>query len=174
MGLCCKLLVDRSWVIQQDRREEIMSDFKGRHFRGEIVLWAVRWYCRYAISYRDLEQMMAERGVRVDRATICRRVQHHAPEIEKRMRWQWRRPGSNSWRADETCVKVRGKWACLCRAVDKFGDTIEFYLSPTRNTGAARRFPGKALKGLKSWEQPRIINTDKALGSGPIDFVLNV
>ena len=61
-----------------------------------------------------------------------------------------------------TCVKVRGKWACLCRTVDKFGDTIEFCLSPTRNTGAARRFPGKALNGLKSWEQPRIVNTDKA------------
>ena len=72
------------------------------------------------------------------------------------------RPGSNSWRVDETCVKVRGKWACLCRAVDKFGDTIEFCLSPTRNTRAARRFPGKALKGLKSWEKPRIVNTDKA------------
>ena len=139
-----------------------MSDFKGRHFRGEIALWAVRWYCRYAISYRDLEQMMAERGVRVDHATIYRWVQHYAPEIEKRMRWQWRRPRSNSWRVDETYVKVRGKWVYLYRAVDKFGDTIEFYLSPTRNTKAAKRFLGKALKGLKSWEQPRIINTDKA------------
>ena len=65
-----------------------MSDFKGRHFRGEIVLWAVRWYCRYGISYRDLEQMMAARGVRVDHATIYRWVQHYAPKIEKRMRWQ--------------------------------------------------------------------------------------
>ena len=61
-----------------------MSDFKGRHFAGEIVLWAVRWYCRYGISYRDLEQMMAERGVSVDHATIYRWVQKYAPEIEKR------------------------------------------------------------------------------------------
>ncbi len=63
---------------------------------------------------------------------------------------------------DETYIKMRGKWAYLYRAVDKFGDTIDFYLSPTRNTKAAKRFLGKAFKGLKSWEQPRVINTDKA------------
>lgn len=139
-----------------------MSDFKGRHFRGEIVLWAVRWYCRYGVSYRDLEEMMAERGHLVDHSTIYRWVQHYAPEIERRMRWQWRRPRSNSWRVDETYIKVRGEWAYLYRAVDKLGDTIDFYLSPTRNTKAAKRFLGKALKGLKGWEQPRVINTDKA------------
>ena len=76
--------------------------------------------------------------------------------------WQWRHPRSNSWRVDETYIKVRGKWAYLYRAVDKFGDTIDFYLSSTRNTKAAKRFLGKALKGLKSWEQPCVINTDKA------------
>ena len=90
-----------------------MNDFKGRHFRGEIVLWAVRWYCRYAVSYRDLEAMMTERGVAVDHTTIYRWVQRFAPEIEKRLRWQWRRPGSGSWRIDETYVKVRGRWAYL-------------------------------------------------------------
>ena len=88
-----------------------MSDFKGRHFRGEIVLWAVRWYCRYPISYRDLEAMMTERGVAVDHSTIYRWVQRFAPEMEKRLRWQWRRPQSRSWRVDETYIKVRGKWA---------------------------------------------------------------
>lgn len=139
-----------------------MNDFKGRHFTGEVVLWVVRWYCRYGISYRDLETMMAERGVQVDHSTIYRWVQKFAPEIETRMRWQWRRPMSDSWRADETYIKVRGKWAYLYRAVDKLGNTIDFYLSSTRNTKAAKRFLGKALKGLKSWEQPRVINTDKA------------
>ena len=139
-----------------------MNDFKGRHFEGEIVLWAVRWYCRYGISYRDLEEMMAERGVRVDHSTIYRWVQKYAPAIEKRMRWQWRRPRSGSWRVDETYIKVRGKWAYLYRAVDKFGDTIDFYLSATRNAKAAKRFLGKALKDLKDWERPRVINTDKA------------
>jgi transposase-like protein len=139
-----------------------MSDFKGRHFEGEIVLWAVRWYCRYGISYRDLEQMMAERGVSVDHSTIYRWVQRYAPEIEKRLRWHWRRPRAGSWRVDETYVKVRGKWAYLYRAVDKLGNTIDFYLSSTRNTMAAKRFLAKALRGLKDWEQPEVINTDKA------------
>ena len=139
-----------------------MSDFKGRHFQGEIVLWAVRWYCRYAISYRDLEAMMTERGVAVDHSTIYRWVQRFAPEMEKRLRWQWRRPQSVSWRIDETYIKVRGKWAYLYRALDKLGNTIDFYLSATRNTKAAKRFLGKALRGLKAWEQPEVLNTDKA------------
>ena len=77
------------------------------------MLWAVRWYCRYAVSYRDLEAMMTERGVSVDHSTIYRWVQRFAPEMEKRLRWQWRRPQSTSWRSDETYVKVRGKWAYL-------------------------------------------------------------
>ena len=87
-----------------------MNDFKGRHFGGGggIVLWAVRWYCRYPISYRDLEAMMTERGVAVDHSTIYRWVQRFAPEMERRLRWQWRWPRSRSWRIDETYVKVRG------------------------------------------------------------------
>ena len=127
-----------------------MSDFKGRHFGGEVVLWAVRWYCRYPISYRDLETMMTERGVSVDHSTIYRWVQHFAPEMKRRLRWQWRWPRSRSWRIDETYVKVRGKWAYLYRALDKLGNTIDFYLSATRNTKAAKRFLGKALRGLKA------------------------
>ena len=122
-----------------------MSDFKGLHFGGEIVLWAVRWYCRYGISYRDLEQMMAERGVSVDHSTIYRWVQKYVPEIEKRLRWHWRRPHSRSWRVDETYVRVGGKWSYLYQAVDKLGNTIDFYLSPTRNTMAAKRFLTKAI-----------------------------
>ena len=80
----------------------------------------------------------------------------------KRLRWHWRQPRSGSWRVDETYVKVRGKWAYLYRAVDKQGNTIDFYFSPTRNTMAAKRFLAKALTGLKDWEQPEVINTDKA------------
>lgn len=140
-----------------------MSDFKGRHFRSEVILWAVRWYCRYGISYRDLETMLAERGVGVDHSTIYRWVQRYAPEMEKRLRWYWKRPGfSRSWRVDETYIKVKGRWTYLYRAVDKDGDTIDFYLSPTRNAKAAKRFPGKAVNGLKDWEKPETINTDKA------------
>jgi len=140
----------------------LTSDFKWRHFQGEVILWAVRWYCRYGVSYRDLEQMMGERDVAVDRSTIYRWVQKYAPEIEKRLRWHWRRPQSWSWRVDETYVKVRGKWTYLYRVVDKFGNTIDFYLSSTRDAKAAKRFLGKALNGLKDWERPTVINTDKA------------
>ena len=106
--------------------------------------------------------MMTERGVAVDHSTIYRWVQHFAPKIEKRLRWPWRRPRSRSWRVDETYIKVHGKWAYLYRAVDTFGNTIDFYLSSTRHTKAAKRFLGKALKGLKDWEQPNVLKTDKA------------
>jgi len=78
------------------------------------------------------------------------------------LRWQWRVPRSTSWRVDETDVKVRSHRSDLYRAVDKFGNTIGFYLSPTRNIAAAKRFLGKALNGLKAWEKPSVINTDKA------------
>ena len=106
--LCCKVGRQAAEWLEVGRSQAV-SDFKGRHFEGEIVLWAVRWYCRYGISYRDLEQMMAERGVSVDHPTIYRWVQKYAPEIEKRLRWQWRCPRSTSWRVDETYVKVGGK-----------------------------------------------------------------
>jgi len=83
-------------------RKRAMSDFKGRHFEGEIVLWAVRWYCRYGVSYRDLEQMLGERGVSVEHSTIYRRVQRSAPEIDKRLGWQWRGPRSARIRSNVT------------------------------------------------------------------------
>ena len=144
-----------------------MNDFKGRHFTGEVILWAVRWYCRYGVSYRDLEAMLCERGVTVDHTTIYRWVQRYAPEIERRLRWYWRRPSMwRNWRVDETYVKVAGKWAYLYRAVDKRGWTIDFYLSSTRNAKAAKRFLGKSLAGLKDWQTPSSLNTDKAAAFG--------
>ncbi len=69
-----------------------MNPFKGRHFQRDIILWAVRWYCKYGISYRELQEMLAERGVNVDHSTIYRWVQRYAPEMEKRLRWYWRNP----------------------------------------------------------------------------------
>src|SRR3546814_4454391 len=95
--------------------------------------------------------MLAERGMSVDHATIYRWVQCYAPEMEKQLRWFWRRGFDPSWRLDETYVKVRGKWTYLYRAVDKQGDTIDFYLSPTCSAKAAKRFLGKALRALKHW-----------------------
>ena len=138
-------------------------DFKWRHFRGEIILWAVWWYCRYGVSYRDLNEMLEEHGVSADHTTIDRWVQAYAPEIERRLRWHCR-PGalSRSWRVDETDIKVKGKWAYLYRAVDGRGDTTDFHLSQTRNVNATRRFLGKTLRGCKEWQKPWVINTDKA------------
>jgi len=74
-----------------------------------VILWAVRWYCKYGISYRNLEEMLEERGVDVDHTTLYRWVQHYAPEMEKRLRWYWKRPSiDRSRRVDETYVKVKG------------------------------------------------------------------
>ena len=168
-GLCCKNHFDAGFEALASAGGMVVSDFKWRHFRGEIILWGVRWYCKYGISYRNLEEMLAERGAQVDHTTIYRWVQHYAPAMEQRLRWYWKRPSSidRSWRVDETYIKVKGRWAYLYRAVGKYGDTIDFYLSPTRNAKAAKRFLGKALKGLKDWETPLTINTDKAPTYGP-------
>ena len=106
--------------------------------------------------------MMLERGVEVDHTTLFRWIQRYAPEMEKRLRWYYKPTFGYSWQVDETYVKVKGKWCYLYRAIDKRGNTIDFYLSRTRNAKAAKRFLGKALKSLKSWAHPQTINTDKA------------
>jgi transposase, IS6 family len=136
-----------------------MSVFKRRRFPTEIILLCVRWYCKYAISYRDLAEIMQERGVDVDHTTVFRWVQRYAPKIEKRTRW-YLGLRSDSWRIDETYVRVGGKWKYLWRAIDKQGQLIDFMLSDRRNTKAATRFLGKALKIMKDWP-PSLITTDK-------------
>src|SRR3546814_18107851 len=98
--------------------------------------------------------MLSERGTSVDPTWNYLWVQGDAPEMGEVLRWCWRRRFGASWRLDETYVKVRGKRTYLYRAVDKRGDTIDFYLSPTRSAKAAKRFLGKALRGLKHWEKP--------------------
>jgi len=138
-----------------------MNIFKGRHFKHEIIIWAVRWYCKYGISYRDLEEMSTERGLTLDHATIYRWVMFYAPKILDKLKWYWKPKVGLSWRVDETYVKVKGQWVYLYRAIDKQGDTIDFYLSSTRNTNAARRFLAKALKSIPAHSHPPTINTDK-------------
>jgi transposase, IS6 family len=118
--------------------------FKWRHFESEIILLCVRWYLRYALSYRDLEEMMLERGLQVDHTTIYRWVQRYAPELDKRCRPHLKAT-TDSWKVDETYIKVRKKWMYLYRAVDSEGHTLEFLLSPTRDAQAAKRFFEKAL-----------------------------
>ncbi|MEO1091999.1 MAG: IS6 family transposase [Pseudomonadota bacterium] len=136
-----------------------MSVFERRRFTGEVILWAVRWYCRYGISYRELEEMLAERGIEVDHTTLYRWVQRYAPELDKRLAW-YRRRISFSWRVDETYVRVKGRWKYLYRAIDERGATLDFWLADRRNTKAAKRFLGAALKRSRDW-LPRTINTDK-------------
>jgi transposase-like protein len=99
----------------------------------------VRWYLRYALSYRDLEEMMVERGLQVDHTTIYRWVQQYAPELERRCRPHLKST-TDSWRVDETYIKVKKVWVYLYRAVDSQGNTLEFLLSPTRDAQAAKRF----------------------------------
>ena len=130
--------------------------FRGRHFREEIIVLCVRWYLRYPLSYRDLEEMMAERGLTVDHSTIARWVVHYSPILEKRIRREMRQP-NGSWRVDETYIRVAGRWTYLYRAVDSAGDTIEVLLSPYRDRMAAKGFLQLALTGRN---RPRVINVD--------------
>ena len=115
------------------------SDFKWRHYQPEIIILNVRWYLRYALSYRDLEEMMCERGLSVDHTTIYRWVQSYAPKIDQRLRPHLKQ-SNDSWRVDETYVKVRGKWMYLYRALDSTGQTLDFLLNQTRSSRAAKRF----------------------------------
>ena len=124
--------------------------FKWRHFEAEIILLCVRWYLRYSLSYRDLEEMMQERGLQVDHTTIYRWVQCYAPELDKRCRPHLKAT-TDSWKVDETYIKVRKKWMYLYRAVDSEGNTLEFLLSPTRDAQAAKRFFEKALHSTGVW-----------------------
>ncbi len=113
-----------------------MISLKGCHFPKDAVLYAVFFYLRYTVSYRDLEEIMAERGVQVDRATLNRWVVKYSPMIAVNAQSK-KRPTLSSWRMDETYVRVRGKWMYLYRAVDKAGNTLDFMLSERRNRPAA-------------------------------------
>jgi len=106
------------------------SPFKWRNFEGQIILLCVRWYLRYCLSYRDLEKMMAERGLNLDHTTIYRRVQKYAPELEQRGKPHLKQT-NDSWRVDETYIKVKGPWMYLNRAVDSAGNTLSSCLVRT-------------------------------------------
>src|SRR3954452_23384342 len=140
-------------------RRERPALFKGRHFEPEIIILCVRRYLRYALSLRNVEEIMAERNIDVDHVTIWRWIQRYAPELSRRCRRELRKT-NGSWRVDETYLGVAGKWTYLYRAVDSTGDTIDFLLSPTRDAGAAKRFFQRALQS-PNHPRPRVVNVDR-------------
>ena len=130
--------------------------FSRRRFVNDFIILCVRWYLRYKLSYRDMARIAFEFGVLVAPSTILRWVVRYSAEFEKR--WLiFERPVGRSWRADETYIKLGGKWVFLYRAVDERGKTIESYLIRTRDKAAAKAFFRKALK---HHGQPRTITLD--------------
>jgi len=120
--------------------------FKGRHFDREIIVLCVRWYLRYKLSFRDLVEMMGERGLSLAHTTIMRWIQRYVPEFERRWN-RFARPVGRSWRVDETYVKIKGRWTYLYRAVDKEGKTVDFLLRAKRDIAAAKAFFRRAFRG---------------------------
>ena len=124
--------------------DEARHPFKRHRFPQEIILLAVRWYCRYPLSYQDVVDLLAERGVAVDRSTIFRWVQKFGPEIAKRAERHLRR-SSLDWHVDETYIRVGGKWRYLWRAVDTNGQLIDFRLTERRDARAEKPFCARRL-----------------------------
>jgi len=133
--------------------------FKWKHYQPDIILLTVRWYLRYNLSFRDLVEMMEERGLSIAHTTIMRWVHQYGRELDERVR-RHLKPINDSWRVDETYIKVKGQWMYLYRAVDSEGNTIDFYLSKPRDHRAAKRFFKKALWSFHV-SKPRVITVDK-------------
>ena len=134
------------------------SAFTGFRFPREVIVLAVRWYLRYGLSYRDVEELLAERGVRVDHVTIYRWVQRFTPLLIDAARPCRHVPGDR-WFADETYVKVAGRWVYLYRAIDQYGQVIDVLVSEKRDLAATRRFFTRALD---HGTRPSAVTTDKA------------
>src|SRR3982751_6667859 len=135
------------------------SAFVGFRFPPEVIVIAIRWYLRYDLSYRDVEELLLERGVEVDHVTVFRWVQRFIPLLADAARWCRHAPGDR-WYVDETYVKVNGVWRYVYRAVDQHGQVIDVLLSARRDAAAARRFFTRALRTLKVI--PGEVGTDAA------------
>ena len=134
------------------------SGFAGFRFPAEVILLAVRWYLRFGLSYRDLEELLAERGIDVDHVTLYRWVERFTPQLVDAARSR-RHSGGDRWFVDETYVKVAGEWRYLYRAVDQFGQVIDVMMSQRRDALAARRFFDGALVCAA---RPVEVTTDRA------------
>lgn len=138
--------------------EYFMINFSGRHFQKDMILQSIRWYLTYALSYRDVEELMEERGYSVDHSAINRWVIYYSPKLEKVFRQKKICTGKR-WRLDETYIKVKGQWKYFYRAVDKQNNTIGFLLTAKRDRKAALRFFNKAVCNNG---QPSLVNIDKS------------
>ena len=134
------------------------SVFAGFRFPREVIAVAVRWYLRHGLSYRDVEELLAERGVTVDHVTIYRWVQRFTPEFIEAARPCRHAPGDR-WFVDETCVKVSDRWTYLYRAVHQYGQVIDVLLSMRRDLAAARRF---FIRAMRAGVIPVEVTTDRA------------
>ena len=134
------------------------SDFAGFRFPSEVIMVAVHWYLRYGLSYRDVEELLAERDVVVDHVTIYRSVQRFTPELIDAARPSRHIPGDR-WFVDETYLKVAGQWVYLYRAIDQYGQVIDVLASPKRDLAATRRFFARALNAAR---RPTEVTTDRA------------
>jgi transposase-like protein len=135
------------------------SAFVGFRFPPDVIVLAVRWYLRFALSYRDVEELLAERGVEVDHVTIYRWVQRFTPLLVDAAR-PCRHAVGDRWQVDETYVKVAGRWRYIYRAIDQFGQVIDVYVSPRRDATAAHRFFQRAIGTTKVL--PAEVTTDQA------------
>ena len=152
-------LVDRGWLeTGRVTAPGTTSVFAGFRFPPEVISVAVRWYLRYGLSYRDVEELLAERGVTVDHVSVYRWVQRFTPEFIEAARPCRHAPGDR-WFVDETYLKVAGKWAYLYRAVDQHGQVVDVLLSAKRDLAAARRFFTRALR---AGTVPAEVTTDRA------------
>jgi IS6 family transposase len=134
------------------------SAFAGFRFPPDVILLAVRWYLRYGLSYRDLEELLAERGIDVDHVTLFRWVQRFTPELIDAAR-PCRHKVGNRWFVDETYVKVSGVWRYVYRAVDQHGQVVDVFVSQRRDIASARRFFSTALAAHRP---PAEVITDRA------------
>jgi transposase-like protein len=145
-GLCRKKRLGRIKSVQKQQTSKGKHNYRhANHFQGEFIVLCLRWYLRYSLSYRDLEEMMAERELKVDHSTIARWVLAYAPELEKRVKPRLK-PTNDSWKVDETYIKVKGEWLYQYRAVDSDGQTIEFFFSAKRDAAAAQGVFEKAFR----------------------------
>ncbi|MBG9749946.1 transposase [Bacillus thuringiensis] len=132
--------------------------FKWKHYQPDIIVLAVRWYLRYNLSLRDLVEMMEERGLSLVHTTIMRWIHQYGPELNERIRKHLKQT-NDSWRVDETYIKIKGEKMYLYRAIDSEGNIIDFYLSNKRDAKAAKRFLKKTLASYHV-TKPRVITVD--------------